>query len=222
MNRRDFLKTIGMGAAAMVLPGCGSLSRRVVKGPAENMPNFVFFLIDDMGWMDAGCYGSRFYQTPNIDRLAAEGMRFTDAYAACAVCSPTRAAVLTGRYPARTGVTDWIRWDDFEGDRTDPNANGPTEYVGGKDRKLSCPPNPYWMELDEITIPEVLKPSGYTSCHIGKWHLGHDAWYPDKQGFDVNIGGCNYGQPPSYFDPYQNRRRKQTPPKGRIPYRPRS
>jgi len=209
MNRRDFLKTIGMGAAVMALPGCGSLSRRIVKGPAENMPNFVLVLVDDMGWMDAGCYGSRFYETPNIDRLAAEGMRFTDAYAACAVCSPTRAAVMTGRYPARTGITDWIRWDDFKGDRTDPNAKGPTEYVGSKRRKLLCPPNPYWMELEEVTIAEVLKTAGYTCCHIGKWHLGHDAWYPDKQGFDVNIGGCNYGQPPSYFDPYRNKRRKQ-------------
>ena len=136
MNRRDFLKTIGLGAAAMVLPGCaGAFERRADDSSAERL-NFVFFLIDDLGWMDAGCYGSRFYETPNIDSLAGDGMRFTDAYAACAVCSPTRAAVMTGRYPARVGVTDWIRWLDFEGNRTDPNATGPTRYVGGRTRKL--------------------------------------------------------------------------------------
>jgi len=204
MNRRDFLKTIGVGAAAMALPGCG----RTNNSSAKKL-NFVFFLIDDMGWMDAGCYGSRFYETPNIDKLAAGGMRFTDAYAACAVCSPTRAAVMTGRYPARVGVTDWIHWLDFKGNWTDPNEKGPTEYVGNSKRKLLCPPNPYWMELKEVTIAEILKTAGYTCCHIGKWHLGHDAWYPQKQGFDFNIAGCHFGMPPSYFDPYRKRKNKR-------------
>ncbi|MHC4659669.1 MAG: sulfatase-like hydrolase/transferase [Planctomycetota bacterium] len=202
MNRRDFLKKICAGAAAMVLPGCAGRS-------SGKRLNFVLFLIDDMGWTDAACYGSRFYETPNIDRLAAEGMRFTDAYAACAVCSPTRAAVMTGRYPARVGVTDWIRWGDFEGNWTDPNEKGPTEYVGNSKRKLLCPPNPYWMELEEVTIAEILKTAGYTCCHIGKWHLGHDAWYPQKQGFDFNIAGCHFGMPPSYFDPYRKRKNKR-------------
>ena len=209
MNRRDFLKTIGLGAAAMVLPGCAGASRRRADKPSAERLNFVFFLIDDLGWMDAGCYGSRFYETPNIDRLAVGGMRFTDAYAACAVCSPTRAAVMTGRYPARVGITDWIRWFDFEGNWTDPNEKGPTEYVGNSKRKLLCPPNPYWMELEEVTIAEILKTAGYTCCHIGKWHLGHDAWYPQKQGFDFNIAGCHFGMPPSYIDPYQKRKNKR-------------
>jgi arylsulfatase A len=151
--------------------------------------------------MDTGCYGNRFYETPNIDRLAAEGMRFTDGYAACAVCSPTRAAVMTGRYPARLGVTDWIR-ARFQGGKIPADKKNPSGYVGGKDKKLLCPRNALWMELDEITIAEALKPAGYTSCHIGKWHLGADDWYPDKQGFDFNIGGCDFGEPPSYFDPY--------------------
>jgi len=209
MNRRDLLKAIGWGGAAMALQGCtGAFERRADKSSGKK-PNFVLILVDDLGWMDAGCYGSRFYETPNIDRLAAEGMRFTDAYAACAVCSPTRAAVMTGRYPARVGVTDWIRWLDFEGNRTDPNEKGPTEYVGNSKRKLLCPPNPYWMELEEVTIAEILKPAGYTCCHIGKWHLGHDAWYPQKQGFDFNIAGCHFGMPPSYFDPYKSKRIKQ-------------
>jgi len=209
MNRRDFLKTIGLGAAAMVVPGCAGSSRRRADKSSGKKLNFVFFLVDDMGWMDAGCCGSRFYETPNIDKLAAGGMRFTDAYAACAVCSPTRAAVMTGRYPARIGITDWIRWLDFKGNWTDPNEKGPTEYVGNRKRKLLCPPNPYWMKLEEVTIAEILKPAGYTCCHIGKWHLGHDAWYPDRQGFDFNIGGCHFGMPPSYFDPYKNKKIKQ-------------
>jgi arylsulfatase A len=117
---------------------------------------------------------------------------------------------MTGRYPARLGVTDWIR-ARFQGGKIPDNKKNPTEYVSGKDRKLLCPPNALWMELDEITIAEALKPAGYTSCHIGKWHLGADDWYPDKQGFDFNIGGCDFGQPPSYFDPYSRKRQGPIP-----------
>ena len=196
-SRRNFLKTLGLGAAALAAPGCAGAFR----GPRAGKPNVIFVLVDDMGWTDAGCYGSQYYETPSIDRLAAKGMRFTDGYTACAVCSPTRAAVMTGRYPARLGVTDWIR-SRFQGGAIPEDKKNPTEYVGGKNNKLLCPPNALWMELDEVTIAEALKPAGYTSCHIGKWHLGADDWYPDKQGFDYNIGGCDYGQPPSYFDPY--------------------
>jgi arylsulfatase A-like enzyme len=160
--------------------------------------------------MDTGCYGSGFYETPNIDRLAAEGMLFTDGYAACAVCSPTRAAVMTGRYPARLGVTDWIR-ARFQDGKIPADKKNPTEYIGSKNKKLLCPPNALWMELEEITVAEALKSAGYTSCHVGKWHLGADDWYPDRQGFDFNIGGCDFGQPPSYFDPYFRERQGQIP-----------
>jgi len=201
-TRRGFLKAIGLGTVGATLHGCGRQSQKTARAETpEKSPNVVLILIDDMGWIDTGCYGSKFYETPNIDRLAAEGMRFTDGYAACAVCSPTRAAVMTGRYPARLGVTDWIR-SRFQGGKIPDDKENPGEYVGGKNRKLLCPPNALWMELEEITIAEALKPAGYTSCHIGKWHLGADDWYPDKQGFDFNIGGCDFGQPPSYFDPY--------------------
>lgn len=175
---------------------------------ADERPlNFILILVDDLGWMDLSCQGSDFYRTPNIDRLASGGMRFTDGYAACAVCSPTRAAVQTGRHPHRLGVTDWIRSRFQRGGIGTPDAN-PTEYVGNPKRKLLCPPNPYWMEHSEVTLAEVLKNNGYQTAYIGKWHLGDPDWYPEHQGFDVNRGGCDYGQPPSFFDPYNQ-------PKGR-------
>ncbi|MGY8768711.1 MAG: sulfatase [Pirellulales bacterium] len=171
----------------------------------EARPNVVVFLIDDMGWTDLGCQGSTYYETPHIDQLAADGIRFTNGYAACAVCSPTRAAMMTGKYPARVGVTDWIR-AEFQGGKMPASGKNPTEYVGGKNNKLLCPPNPLWMEHEEFTLAEVMKAKGYKTCYIGKWHLGMEAWYPESQGFDFNYGGCDYGQPPSYFDPYKNGR----------------
>lgn len=197
---RDLLSAIMMLLAA----ACCCAQVRGIS-PPQRPPNIVLVLVDDLGWTDLGCYGSTYYETPNIDRLASQGMRFTNAYAACAVCSPTRAAVMTGRYPARLGVTDWIR-ARFQGSTVPPDGKNPTEYVGGRNRRLLCPPNALWMESDEITIAEALSEAGYTTCHIGKWHLGFDDWYPDKQGFDVNIGGCDMGHPPSYFDPYSNPR----------------
>ena len=205
VNRRDLLKTMSLGVAALAMPGCVGGSRML--GGGGRKPNIVLVLVDDLGWMDTGCYGSRYYETPNIDRLASQGMRFTNGYAACAVCSPTRAAVLTGRYPARVGVTDWIR-ARFQGGAIPTDKKNPSGYVGGKNRRLLCPRNPLWMELDEITLAEALEPAGYTSCHIGKWHLGADDWYPEHQGFHYNYGGCDFGQPPSYFDPYANARQE--------------
>ena len=174
---------------------------------AVDKPNFILINVDDLGWTDLGCFGSKIYETPNIDDLAKNGMRFTDAYAACAVCSPTRAAIMTGRYPARLGVTDWIR-ARFQGGRIPNNKKNPMGWVGSKVNKVLCPKNALWMESEEITIAEQLKKLGYKTCHIGKWHLGADDWYPDRQGFDENYGGCDYGQPPSYYDPLSNKRLK--------------
>ncbi len=183
----------------------------VSRAQAADRPlNVVLILVDDMGWMDLGCQGSTYYETPNIDRLAATGMRFTNGYAACAVCSPTRAAVMTGRYPARTGVTDWIR-ARFQRGGKNPTVN-PTEYVGSANRKLLCPPNPFWMEHREQTIAEALKPAGYVSMHIGKWHLGDPPHFPQHQGFDYNFAGCDLGQPPSYHAPYAVKRYDFDPP----------
>jgi arylsulfatase A-like enzyme len=154
-------------------------------------------LVDDLGWNDVGFMGNNYYETPNLDKLATRSMIFTDAYAACAVCSPTRASIMTGKYPARIGITDWIRplyWRD--------TSLSVGEYSGSASRKLLCPVNPYFMELSELTIAEMLRNSGYHTAYIGKWHLGDKGFYPENQGFDTNIGGCDIGQPPSYFDPY--------------------
>lgn len=168
---------------------------------AQQKPNIVFFLADDLGWRDLGCFGSTFYETPNIDQLAREGMLFNNAYAACPVSSPTRVSIQTGRYPARVGVTDWIRGHQYE-----------QEY--GNQIKESCPvlpaENVFNMPLSEITIAEVLKTAGYQTAHIGKWHCSEDSTtFPQYQGYDFNIGGCAKGSPSangggSYFVPYNN------------------
>jgi len=186
-------------AAAGVLPvlSCSSPANQ----KEQEKPNIVLLMVDDLGWRDVGFMGSRYFETPNIDSLADRSMVFTSAYAACSVSSPTRASLVTGRYPARTGITDWIR-ARFQLGTTDVVAPAPFEENEG--RALRTPSNPYWMELSEVTLAEVLKNSGYYTCHIGKWHLGTDDYYPEKQGYDLNIAGCDMGQPVNYFDPYEN------------------
>lgn len=170
MTRREFL-----GSAAAAAP----------LAAQQTKLNFILILMDDLGWADLSCYGSKFYQTPNLDRLASQGVRFTNGYAACPVCSPTRASVMTGKYPARVGITN---------------------YLPGKHQlpysKVLPPECKQFLALEETTIPEVLKPQGYTSAHIGKWHLGPTSEYwPEKQGFDLNIGGTQSGMPKSFFYP---------------------
>ena len=181
MNRREFIKTVGFGAAAIALTGCsakrlGLDSSFPKEGKDKVKPNFLFILADDMGWSQLGCYGSSFYETPSIDRLASEGMRFTDAYAACPVCSPTRASIMTGRYPARLHLTDFI-------------AGGSYPY-----EKLKQPKWQKYLPLEEITIAEILKTAGYKTASFGKWHLSiakeppeSKPYNPDKQGFDESI-----------------------------------
>ncbi len=146
-------------------------------------PNIIFILIDDLGWRDLSCYGSSFYETPNLDRLASEGMRFTDAYAACPVCSPTRASLMSGKYPARVGVT---------------------QYIGGHGvGKLCDVPYLHFLPSSERSLATALRDGGYQTLHVGKWHLGSKLTYPDKHGFDVNIGGCGWGAPQQgYFSPW--------------------
>jgi arylsulfatase A len=150
--------------------------------------NVVFILIDDLGWKDLGCYGSSYYQTPNIDRLAAQGMRFTDGYAACNVCSPTRAAVMTGKYPARLLLTQWL----------------PSGRWSRKNHKLREGRYLSNLPLEEITIAEAMREAGYRTAFMGKWHLGTETYYyPEHQGFDVNVAGRDYGAPGGYFYPFK-------------------
>ncbi|HKS37522.1 MAG TPA: sulfatase, partial [Verrucomicrobiae bacterium] len=158
--------------------------------PAQSKPNIVVILIDDLGWADLVCYGSTFHRTPNLDRLARDGVRFTDAYAAAPVCSPTRAALLTGKHPARLQLTDWLPGRQ---DRTD--------------QKLARPIIRQQLPLEETTLAEALKAGGYATAHIGKWHLGGEGFGPEKQGFDLNIGGDHTGTPLSYFAPFRNQQR---------------
>ncbi|MHA1688000.1 MAG: sulfatase [Promethearchaeota archaeon] len=159
-------------------------------------PNIIFILIDDLGWKDLSCYGSSFYETPNIDRLASEGMIFTDAYAAAPVCSPTRASLLTGKYPATIGLTNYIYDDD---DFDNLSAKESFRARG----KLIDAPFINHLPHSEDTIAKRLKKNGYTTWHVGKWHLGSKLYYPEHHGFDVNIGGCNWGMPLyGYFSPW--------------------
>jgi len=183
-SRRAFLRAAGAAAAVAMAP------RWLAAGeaPAKRL-NFVFVLMDDLGQRDVGAFGSTFYETPNIDRLAAEGMRFTSGYAACPVCSPTRASIMAGKYPARLNITNFI--------------------AGMKSGKLVPPEYRHELPLEEFTVGEALKDGGYTTCFIGKWHLGGPEYYPDKQGFQTTVAvaaGCG-----GYFSPYKNFL-KDTPP----------
>ncbi len=162
----------------------------ICHGANSDKPNIVFILADDLGVHQLGCYGSQFYETPIIDRLAQQGMRFTNAYAACTVCSPTRASIMTGKYPARLHLTNFI-----------PGRNR-------RDRKLLSPDWTAHLALKEVTIAETLKQAGYATGHFGKWHLNRDKKYvahrpgdPGSQGFDDVLATHkpNAG-PPSPYD----------------------
>jgi arylsulfatase A-like enzyme len=162
---------------------CGSSSPA-----AERPPNVVLIVADDLGWRDLGCYGSTFHKTPHIDQLAKDGIRFTEFYAACPVCSPTRASIMTGRYPQRMNMTDWL---PGRPDRPD--------------QKLKRPVIRQELPLEEVTIAEALKARGYATALVGKWHLGGEGFEPQKQGFDFNVGGEHIGTTRSYFAPFKNK-----------------
>lgn len=161
---------------------CLALIALLSKGVAAP-PNVIVILVDDLGWADLGCQGSQYHQTPHIDAMAREGMRFTDAYSACTVCSPTRAALLTGKHPARLHLTDWIAG------HAAPKA------------KLSPPAWSQRLDPSEPTLASRLKSAGYATAAVGKWHLGTNS-RPQQFGFDVNHGGDHRGQPPRYVSPY--------------------
>jgi arylsulfatase A-like enzyme len=188
MNMRNI--TLGL-LLAILLGGCVNL------GQDQGPPNIIFILADDLGWMDLETYGSQYYETPNLTRLAGMGMSFTNAYTANPLCSPTRASIMTGRHPGRFFLT-------LPAGHLPPN---PDEVLMAKEaapwQKMICPKSRTFMPLEEYTIAEALKAAGYTTAHIGKWHLGHRDYWPDRQGFDINIGGAQNPGPPSYFAPYK-------------------
>lgn len=168
----------------------------------EVKPNVVFFLVDDLGWTDLACYGSDFYQTPNVDQLAKSGVRFTNGYASCTVCSPTRASIMSGKYPATINCTDWIKGWNFS------------------KAKLKVPEWTMHLDTAEYTLAEAFSDAGYLTAHFGKWHLGEDVLYwPENQGFDVNVGGWSNGSPrrnkkhgyKGYFAPFGNPRMEDKP-----------
>ncbi|MGA1204666.1 MAG: sulfatase [Opitutales bacterium] len=175
-------------ATALIVAGCAQASEESQSALAP--PNIVVVLIDDLGWTDLGCYGSTFYDTPHVDALAAGGVRFTNAYAASPVCSPTRAALMTGRHPVRVDITDWIKGAQV------------------KNPKLRAPEDRHELPHEEVTLAEILKEHGYRTGYVGKWHLGEtEEFWPEHQGFDVNIGGHSKGSPPGgYYSPYDNPR----------------
>ena len=148
-------------------------------------PNVVIILADDLGWTDIKCFGSDFYETPHIDSLASEGMKFTQNYSACTVCSPTRAAMLTGKYPARLHITDWI------------------PGMMPENPKLLVPNWTKFLPHAEVTLAEVFKEAGYDTAIIGKWHLGQEPFYPKTQGFELNIAGTDKAAPPSFHAPWK-------------------
>ena len=188
---------------ALLLAGCQ-------RAP---QPNFLFILVDDLGYMDLGAYNAAtFYETPNIDRLAREGVQFTEAYAAAPVCSPTRASIMTGLYPVRMGTTNWFG-------APQPNSVGPNWK-----RNRMMLPAPYNAQLphEEITIAEALQAGGYRTFFAGKWHLGTEGSYPEDHGFEINKGGWERGGPYGrgrYFTPYDNPRLEDGPEGEHLPAR---
>jgi len=174
ISRRDFFRysTCLAAQASLPLTGQGASQRS-----QSSLPNLLFFLVDDLGWADIGCYGSDLHETPNIDRLAQQGMRFTQAYAAAPVWSPTRASIMTGKYPARLHMTTWY----------ESSANPP------KDQKLIPPITQGNLALEQVTITEVLQAAGYLTAHIGKWHLGDAGHYPHYYPTTTPVSSVRHG-----------------------------
>ena len=207
MHRKNTICRI-MLLAFIALAVAGLTGCKSQTGP----PNFVFILVDDLGWSDLSCYGSSFYDTPRIDGLGASGVRFMNAYAACPVCSPTRASILTGKFPARLKTTDYF------------GAPQPGTVQKHWTRNKPLLPAPYvdHLPLEELTLAEALREAGYATFFAGKWHLGGEGFYPEDQGFDVNRGGWERGGPyggNKYFSPYGNPRLSDGPEGEHLPDR---
>lgn len=160
MNRREFIKTVGLGAVSLAVPGCANALKQVCGRDAIEKPSFVVIFCDDLGYADVGCFGAKGFKTPNLDRMAAEGIRFTDFYSAAPSCTPSRAALMTGCYPQRISLP-----------------------------KVLFPRSEDGISSDETTIAELLKTRGYATACYGKWHLGHHPEFlPTRHGFDKYFG----------------------------------
>jgi len=210
--------TVGQArAAALNVGSCGG-SDQPADGPqcrkphaSHRSPNVLFFLVDDLGWKDIGCNGSSFYETPHIDQLADSGMFFSNCYAASPVCSPTRASILTGKYPNRFQITTYI------------NPRGSNQPENWK-RDTPLLPSAYrdHLPLEEVTLAEAFRQAGYRTFFAGKWHLGGTGFLPQDQGFDVNVGGHAAGGPyggKKYFSPYGNPQMEDGPEGEHLPDR---
>ncbi len=178
------IRFVGLVSSTLLVVFAAAASWAGEPKPAPR-PNVVVIVADDLGWSDLGCYGADLHETPNLDRLASQSARFTDAYAA-SICSPTRACLLTGKHYARLNMTIWR-----EGAFSTPH-----------DKKLVPPPSISNLPYSEVTLAEVFHAAGYLTAIVGKWHLGDAPYYPETQGFDINIGGTLWGAPPTYFYPY--------------------
>ena len=171
---------------------CKTKDENSLENPSK--PNFIFILADDLGYHDLSVTGSQYYETPNIDRIANEGMTFTEGYATCQVCSPSRASIMLGTFPARHGITDWI------GART-----GEDWRKAGRFNQLLPPQYVHKLPSEDVTLPEALREGGYKTFFAGKWHLGDSTSWPEDHGFDINKGGWDVGSPRGgYFSPYIN------------------
>ena len=193
LSRRNFLTILGSTTAAASLPN------PLISKKRNSHPNIIFFVVDDMGWMDSSVYGSKFYETPYIDRLAKGGMLFTDAYSASPNGSPTRAALLTGKWPVLLNFNRSI----IPGEKqkrvpANKTQTAPYQY------EMICPGTADHLRHEEITFAEELREAGYRTAFFGKWHAGGEPYTPEEQGFDINMGGSWYGSAPSYYDPFKN------------------
>ena len=171
--------TLSLLATALTVGGNAAEQARSSK-----QPNILFILADDFGWRDLACTGSRYYESPNIDGIARNGVRFTQGYAACQVSSPSRASIMTGKFTARHGITNWIG-----------EGSGEEWRKMGRHSKLLPAQYVWQLPKEDITLPEALKAHGYKTFMAGKWHLGGEGSYPEDPGFDINIGGHEAGGP---------------------------
>ena len=180
-----------------------------VDAKSKTRPNILFILADDLGWKDLSNEGSTYYESPNIDRIAREGMKFTRGYAACQVCSPSRASIMTGKYPTNHGITTWI--GDRAGEAWRSTRRNDTHLPPEYDRKLRA---------SEITLAEALREQGYKTFYAGKWHIGGKGSWPEDHGFDINKGGWDVGSPHGgFFSPWKNPTLESGPPGESLPIR---